>query len=488
MKRILVNFLFLTFLWSASAQTTLPDVPWVPRESEDVMLQAFSWGSMASGFSFGCTKWIELSKDTVALRDNFDLIWFPPSGFGGGGGSNAGYYPQKWYSQDSDWGTTQKLKALIKSLQRGGTKVLADIVVNHHATSGGWGVFYKENFGSTYGSYQLTKADICSGDEAFTDSKSDCYNSSTHGAADTGDNDGGCRDLDHTSENVQNAVKAYVRWMRDVMGYDGFRYDMVKGYHGRYVEMYNQAAQPLFSVGENYDGNLDYIKSYLASTNYSTLVFDFPAKFAVFNSGIASPNYGSLKQEKLNKLHRDTVLCRYAVTFVDNHDTFNRKEGNEFNNATSDGASVTNAAKRKKVLEANAYMLSMPGIPCVFYPHWNAFRSQIMDMIAARKAAGVHSESRVIAEQTGANRYEALVQGHRGKLLLRIGTSRDKECPEGYVVMAQGDNYDIYVESTVSSAEQIEGQAPDATKVLENGQLYIYKNNQKYSLSGVRVD
>lgn len=36
------------------------------------------------------------------------------------------------------------------------------------------------------------------------------------------------RDLDHSSENVQTIVKAYLDMLLNDFGYAGFRYDMVK--------------------------------------------------------------------------------------------------------------------------------------------------------------------------------------------------------------------------------------------------------------------
>ncbi len=487
MQKIFTSIFLLALAWSVSAAevAATTSATGVPTESEAIMLQAFHWDSYKTNDATinklgGRTKWIDLLKDTAELRDNFDLIWLPPSASGGG----VGYYPKRWSSQDGDWGSKPNLVLLIDALHRGGTQVLADIVVNHHASSSGWGAFSPENFG-TYGTYQLTQADICAGDEAFTDSRSDIKGSSNHGAADTGDNDSGCRDLDHTSTNVQNCVKAYVQWMRD-LGYDGFRYDMVKGYHGRYVAMYNEAAAPTFSVGECFDGSLQVLKNYVEAAQKTTLVFDFAAKFNVFNNGIGQSSYGALKSTQTNKLHRDADYGRYAVTFVDNHDTFNRGDGNEYCDKTGKGQSIL--SKKDKVLEANAYLLTMPGVPCVFYPHWVTFKEEIRQMMAARRLAGVHSESAVVSEQTGGPyRYEAVVEGHQGKLMLRLGSQRDTTIPDGYTLFTSGTYYSIYVESMLTGMESISAPQPVVQKVIENGQLLIIRNGVRYNTSGAIV-
>ena len=53
---------------------------------------------------------------------------------------------------------------------------------------------------------------------------------------------------------------------------------------------------------------------------------------------------------------------RYAVTFVENHDTQYR--------SASDPQDPLN----QYVEAANAYMLAMPGTPCVFLKHWMTYK------------------------------------------------------------------------------------------------------------------
>lgn len=480
MKKLFTLFSVILYTLALPAQTT-----GVPRESEDVMLQTFYWNSQTLT-KYGRTKWVDLLKDTAAISQSFDMVWFPPSASGGG----VGYYPKRWCDQSGDWGTTSVLKTLIASLHRGGTKVLADIVVNHHASSSGWGSFSSENFGS-YGTYYLTQSDICAGDEAFTDSKSNIKGSSNHGAADTGDNEGGCRDLDHTSVNVQNCVKAYTQWMRTEMGYDGFRYDMVKGYHGRYVAMYNRASAPEFSVAECYDGSPATLKAYIGASDSTTFVFDFSAKFNAFNGGIAKSSYANLRYQT-SKLFRMAGFGRFCVTFIDNHDTFERSDSQD-NEFYQYNCTLTDPTPSKLILQANAYLLANPGVPCVFWPHWVTFRSEINAMIAARRAAGIHSESTIVSEK-GANGatsgyYEAVIQGHRGQLCLQIGPDgknllKDKSA-DGFTLMASGTEYKMWVKLEATGLESSSELKPiRATKTIENGRLVITSGSRKYNALG----
>ena len=212
----------LSMILLASAGALRAENIGVPSECEDVMLQVFYWDSYknqsGSDSKYGRTKWIDLLKDTAAINANFDVVWFPPSAQSTGG---VGYYhtclSDQGYPNSTDWGTKGKLQELMEALHQGNTKILGDIVINHRGNKSNWVDFYPDNFGEGYGSFQLTQEHICSGDEAFTSKDSPYKGSSVHGAADTGTNDGGCRDLDHTNEYVQSWAKAYVRWMLEVM-------------------------------------------------------------------------------------------------------------------------------------------------------------------------------------------------------------------------------------------------------------------------------
>ena len=168
MKKVIVYILSVFVL--AGAPVLRAENIGVPSECEDVMLQAFYWDSYktqtATDSKYGRTRWLDLIADTAAINANFDVVWFPPSAKAGG----VGYTPKQYSSQDSDWGTAQKLSQLIAALHAGKTKVIADIVINHRGNLSNWCNFFQDNFGA-YGTYQLTQQHICRNDEGFTDSK-----------------------------------------------------------------------------------------------------------------------------------------------------------------------------------------------------------------------------------------------------------------------------------------------------------------------------
>lgn len=412
-----------------------------PAESEDVMLQGFYWDSQKE------TGWTNLQAMSEDIAKSFTLVWLPPSaGAEGGttvGGNNVGYHPRQWNSQNSCWGTAENLKNLISGLHTQGVKVIADIVINHRAGDTGWGNFTADDFGN-YGSYQLTAANICSSDEMNTDASAGSWKGQATGAADTGENWGGARDLDHTSTYVQEDCKAYLAWLKGEYGYDGWRYDFVKGFGGKYVGLYNEASQPYLSVGEYWDGSYDKVAAWINATGKQSMAFDFPMKYDALNNGLAKGDYSKMTWIEDNTTWRPAGMIhhhnynRYAVTFVDNHDTY--RDASKFTGY---------------VEQAYAFILSSPGVPCVFYPHWkkstSTTKAHIEAMIRTRRACGIHSESDV--EVTVKDKYyESHSVGHHGELITRIGFAAPKDVPTGYKLACNGTNWWMYVTENVDAA------------------------------------
>ena len=425
-----------------------PDLPQdcasaVPSQCTDVMLQAFYWDSNSSG-TYGNTKWSTLQAQTSEINAYFDLVWLPPSAKSSGG---VGYLPSQYCNQTSAWGSRTELEKLIASFHAAGTKVVADMVVNHGNNKSTWCDFYEEDFGS-YGKFSPDASWICSTDEMNSDSKAGSCKGKATGARDDGygseANYGAARDWDHQSEKVRNMFRAYAKWMKYEMKYDGFRYDYCKGFHTSHVSDYNRAAKTCFSVMEYWDGNPDVLISRLNDAGYNTLTFDFATKYTAFNNNLARGSFAGFKGCGL--LGRGKG--KYAVTFVDNHDTHNR-DGNEF---CGKGNSMT-AANKAKTIQANAFILSMPGVPCVFYPHWKAWKSEIGPMILARKAVGVHSESSV-SDEGDASGYRATVTGKNGTLIAEFG-NRVSSSKDGYTKAASGTGYVIWTKVTKAVAPQL---------------------------------
>lgn len=428
MKKFLTIIAILFATLCGKAQT----VQGWPSGYGGVMFQAFYWDSYSD------TQWTNLTSQADTLAKYFDLVWVPQSGYCNTLSNNMGYYDIWWFDQKSAFGTADQLKTMIQTFKSKGLKTIADVVINHKNGNTGWIDFPNETYTSTTTgkTYKLTwnpLADICSNDEANTQSSSP-YRGKITGAADTGEGDGGCRDLDHTSTEVQNNIKTYLDFLQNEMGYSGFRYDMTKGYAPKYTKLYNESAKPAFSVGEYWDGNVSKVKAWVDGTGKTSAAFDFPMKYlikaAFGGSDWSKLSYYNSTNASYSSLAGQSGYSQYAVTFVDNHDT---------------GEPHANPDPlRANIAAANAYILAMPGTPCVWLSHWKAYKTIIKKLILARKLAGITNTSSVLSCNATSNGATINVKGTKGNVLLVLG-SPSSVSTTGYQLAVEGDNFKYYV-------------------------------------------
>ena len=389
-----------------------------------VMLQGFYWDS------YKPTRWATLTDNAQELGQYFDVVWVPNSGSvdASGTAESMGYMPVYWLKHNTCFGTETQLRKMINTFHAHNTNVLMDMVINHKSGKSGWVDLANETvIGPVTGDeYSMTwsLADICRTDECVAQGYS------ATGAADEGEDFDGSRDLDHTSANVQKNVKTYQKYVLDELGYDGFRYDMCKGYAGYYVGLYNKASEPTFSVGEYWDGNAETLRWWLNETKQDdriqTAVFDFALKYPM-QSAFAAGNWSALNDKGLAA---DPNYQRFAVTFVDNHDT---------------GQNTNYDCLKTNVMPANAFILTMPGTPCIFYKHYLVYTDEINNCIKARRAAGVHNQSAIITQEENNGGYILETQGTRGNLYLQLGGATANGCPYGFAPVQSGDGYALYI-------------------------------------------
>lgn len=403
-----------------------------------VMLQGFSWDS------YNESQWKVLEKQADELKNYIDLVWLPQSGKCLETTQVMGYMPYYYFNQNSSFGSEAELRSLITKFKAAGIGAIADVVINHRNTEG-WYTFPTETYKGV--TYQMQSTDICKNDDGGTTATQ----AATDGVSLSQNNDegtdfGGCRDIDHKSENVQKVIKAYLKYLKDDLGYTGFRYDMVKGFDGSHVADYNDATGVEYSVGEYWDGN-DKIESWINRTNKKSAAFDFQFRYNVrdavngaANGKVATSSDWSKLNSNDNLMH-DANYRRYAVTFVENHDTQKRSESEQ------------NDPLRKDTIAANAYMLAMPGTPCIFQPHWNAYKSEIKEMIAARKYAGITNMSNYANKQSKKTLYVNEVTGTKHKLLVAVGNDADKYAGEtGYTKILSGYHYAYFLSNDAETS------------------------------------
>ena len=434
-----------------------------PENYGGVMIQGFYWNS------FEDSKLTELQKQVDDLSKYFDLVWLPNTGATGGQGM--GYLPVYWLNHNSNFGRQATLKKLIAAFNAKGTKVIEDVVLNHKAPKGAndsWVDFVNEKWTHDGVTEEInwTPADICRNDdggytnEMGADPTMVAKNGGWEctGADDTGDDFSGGRDLDHTSANVQKNCITYLNFLQKELGYSGYRLDMVKGYSANYTRIYNEATQPEFCVGEFWDGK-EAITNWIAGTGNTSAAFDFPFKYQV-KSAFGDGNWSALDWKGIAE---DPYWQRYAVTFIDNHDTYE-----------NEGRLTSN------VLAANAFMLAMPGTPCVFLKHWQKYPIAIGNMILARKAAGITNQSPITEGKSMDGGYYMKVQGTKGTVLCIAGFI-DLDT-SGFTLVSSGANYAYFVSDNITVEGLQEGsddeEAKELTIYVESAEApYIYSWN-----------
>ena len=300
-----------------------------------VMMQAFYWDVPAGG------TWWETVEEKIPDWSNagIDAIWIPPASKAQNGPFSMGYDPFDYYdfgnydqmgSTETRFGSKTELESLISAAHSNNISVIADIVINHN--SGGASENNPYAGGPTYTDY-----DPASG--LFFRSATDFHPNDYH-ANDSGVF-GGFADLCHDKTYVQdwlwNKSNSVAKYYKNTMGFDGWRFDYVKGFAPWVVNSWTNEVGG-FAVGEYWDGNAATLENWVNQSGASA--FDFACYYRMKDA---------FEGNDLSRLQDDMLWKRKpmkAVTFVTNHDTDEIYSG--------------------KML-AYAYIMTHEGYPTVFY-------------------------------------------------------------------------------------------------------------------------
>jgi len=342
-----------------------------------VIMQAFYWD--CPGLEKRDYKWWEhvSSRIPSLSRAGFTALWLPPASKGANiGGPSMGYDPYDYYDlgdidqkgkKETWFGSKKALLSLIKEAHKNSMHVYADIVINHNNGAD------EEEYNPINKEMMWTKFNPGSG-KFFRDWK--CFHPSPYKIRDE-EPFGGMPDLCHKNPYVSRELLKFAKWLIEDIGFDGFRYDCVKGF-GHWVVRYIQEAdfkggdRP-YGVGECW-ANEGIILEWLDETNRWSEnpvdAFDFALRDRL--KGLCDSYGYSLK----NLISPGTLLVdrtSEAVTFVENHDIVR-----------------DNPIINDKML-AYAFILTHEGYPCVFwqdYYNWNLALEGQKSGIAA--LVGIH--------------------------------------------------------------------------------------------------
>ena len=444
---------------------------------DDIMFQSFGWDEFAQTrvSNEGGLYEFYNARTGVLKANGVDMIWLPPPSASTG---DVGYFPTEWFNfSKTSWGTEAQLRKMLTNMNSRGVYPIADVVVNHRSGTTGWTDFTNPTWGCET---------ICSDDDAANPANvyTGCRPS---GAADTGEGFDGSRDLDHTNLTVQNGVKDFLSRLK-ALGFKGWRWDVAKGFAPVYFGNYIQASQPYYSVGENWDRNATNLKNWIDGTyaggiNSSTTVsgaFDFSTYYAL-SGALKTNNFTNLKNSftgAMNGLAGQIGYAEKAVTFVDNHDTFVKTEAILGNN----------------IPKAYAYILTHPGIPCVFAPHYyggsytkdgvpitySNYSTIINKLMIARKTAGIDAWSSVTIDQSVVGLYAAYIKKRTSDtdpvIAMKIGSNSWSPSGTGWVLAASGTDYAVWLKTAIN--------VPPVVNITPVGGTYISGTPKTVTITG----
>ena len=324
-------------------------------------------GVIMQGFYWDCPKleakefkwWTFLQTKLATLsKTGFTALWLPPACKAANmGGMSMGYDPYDYYdlgdidqkgSKPTWFGTGKELKALITKAHKLKIQVYADLVLNH--TNGA----DEEETNPLNGQKRWTKYNPKSG-KFLRDWT--CYHPSYFERMDDEAFEG-MPDLCHRNPYVYSELMEYARWLVEEIGFDGLRYDFVKGY-GTWVitaileRLYSRDGKTHFSpfgVGEYWDSDTS-IAAWLRQSNaYSdnpVSAFDFPLRYRL-QELCDIPGFSLRTLTQSGTLITDG-MAQSAVTFVENHDI------------------IRSSPIVNDKLLAYAFILTHEGYPCVFW-------------------------------------------------------------------------------------------------------------------------
>ena len=354
-------------------------------DDDRVMLQGFTRKSSGRQPEVPAVRrnreWYDIVRDNVGVirEGRFDLSGSPRPARRGGA-------PATTRSSTGSSTTATELRPApgdAGGLLGKGVEPVADIVINHRDGTDKWADFKNPDWG--------TKT-ICRSDEAFTNDGSEVKGTPGQSGGPTrrrpmstppsGGLTATAISATSTTRNPSRsaATSSGTSSSSKSAGYRGWRYDMVHGYHAKRLALYNKRTSRRFRSA-NTTGTST-ANSAAGSTRRRSR--DVPARSTCRHRAACStsPRSSPCKDNKGNYrnwyvfdnglgMMGDTTdglpWKQRAVTFLENHDTGYRtdEDGNPQKDHETD--SFLNGWE---VEQGYAYILTHPGVPCVYWKHY----------------------------------------------------------------------------------------------------------------------
>ena len=373
MKKIAYTFVFVLIfpLLLISQTKTLLTSP-----KSDVFMQGFYWNSPPGG-----TWYDSLAKLAPRLASaGFSAIWFPSPVKGSGGALSMGYDPYDHYdfgdyqqkgSKKTRFGNQAELQNAIRVFRDAGVQVFADAILRHMmgaeqlapyecipknngvniVPDSSWLIYQYPNgsgrFKKDAGSFYPNSTD-CWVDPLFVD---------TDPIFRFGEW------LDHNKPSVRDSLIEWGKYLKNTIGFDGFRLDAVKAIDPAFMAAWLKGANGTgYAVEEDWSSTSD-IQSLLNNCHNiggaNVSMFDFPLRYTL--KDMCNNTSGTFDMNNLDGagLVNAGTSGYYVATFAENHD-FDRTG---WDGKTDTGNDPIISDKHL----AYGYMLFSEGRPCVFF-------------------------------------------------------------------------------------------------------------------------
>ncbi|TCP24740.1 putative secreted protein (Por secretion system target) [Tenacibaculum skagerrakense] len=431
MKQTLKNFqLVLLFIFSLN----------VIAQDEDVLFQAFDWN--VQNQPAGQTWFNVVTQNSNEITSaGIDIIWLPPVS---DSGAPQGYLPRELYNFNSAYGSETQLRNLINTYHNLGVKIIGDIVINHRVgtndavtfTNPAWPTTFitADDEGRNFVNYPVEfsiNGDYFPGTALKADGSNGTY--------------GPARDLDHKNPAVRQEIKNWMNFLKNDLGFDGWRYDFVHGYDPIYNKEYNDATNPYFAVGELLESSRVQTNNWVNFTQQSSSAFDFNTKVTLQNA-FRDNNLSYLRDGGGNPSGMIGINPSKSVTFLENHDTGAAQQ--------CCGPGYVFPSDETNIRKGYAYILTHPGNPMVFWTHYfdtgSGVRNAIKDLIAIRKDARIFAGSSINIAEARNDLYAAYIDGRNGTIAMKLGSGNWAPNGNGWVLRTSGTDYAIWTQGGTS--------------------------------------
>ncbi len=408
----------------------------IQAQDEDVLFQAFDWN--VQNQPAGQTWYDVVSQNRNLIKDaGIDMIWMPPPS---NSAAPQGYLPRELNNLNSAYGTQAQLINLINQYHALDIKVLSDIVINHRVGTNDAVTFTNPSWPTFYITADDEGRNFVPGPVEFSINgdyvpgfalKSDGSNG-TFAAA---------RDLDHKNPAVRAEIIKWMNFLKNDIGFDGWRYDFVHGYDPIYNKEYNDATNPYFAVGELLESSRVQTNNFVNFAQQSSSAFDFNTKVSLQNA-IRDNNLSYLRDGQGRPSGMIGINPSKSVTFLDNHDTGFAQQ--------CCGSGYVFPGGETNLRKGYAYILTHPGNPAVFWTHFmdggSGVRNAIKDLISARKSVRVHSASTISIAEARNDLYAAYIDGKSGTLAMKLGSGNWSPNGNGWVLQTSGTDYAVWTQ------------------------------------------